>query len=110
MSYTHTRLTYKAKFAGMNYIDLTRGLALVNGKNCSLFTSKDKPRLVLASVRRDSATEQISVAKNTWVVSNACVKAAAAWRRTLRSAGIRRKKQLNTYSRNMRLAMDETHS
>jgi len=110
MSYSHTRLTYSAKIAGMNFIDLTRGLALMNGKNCSQFSSKDKPRLILASVRLNSATEQISVAKNTWIVRNACVKAAAAWRRTLRSAGIRRKSQLNTYARNMRLAMDGTHS
>ena len=93
----------------MNFIDLTRGLALMNGKNCSQFTSDDKPRLILASVRLDSSTEQISVAKNTWIVRNACVKAAAAWRRTLRSAGIRRKSQLNTYARNMRLAMNEDH-
>lgn len=110
MAYTHTRLVYNSQLAGFNYIDLTRGLSLMNAKNCTQFTAKDKPKLITATVRLDSGTETLSVAKNSWVVRNACVKAAAAWRRTLRSAGIRRKSQLNTYARTLRLAMDEDHS
>jgi len=110
MSYTHTRLVYTAKSADDQYIDLTIGLALMNGKNCSQFSSKDKPHLVTGTVRLESAGESISAAKNTWIVRNACVKAAAAWRRTLRSAGIRRKKQLNTYARNPRFAISHRHS
>lgn len=113
MSYSHTRLVYKARVAstvGMNYIDLTRGLALINGKNCSQFTGKDVPISVTASVRLSSSAETVLVAKSTWAVRNACVKAAAAWRRTLRSAGVRRKSQLNTYARNPRFALNEDHS
>jgi hypothetical protein len=109
MSYTHTRLVYTAIGSGSQYIDLTKGLALMNAKNCSQFR-KDKPILVHGSVRLETASERIDAAKNTWVVRNACVKAAAAWRRTLRSAGIYSKKQLNTYARDMRLAMDEDHA
>ena len=110
--YEHTQLVYTARVAGKNYIDLTRGLALMNGKNCSQFSSKDKPLLVHASVRmgQTEPTQAVVAAKNTWIVRNACVKAAAAWRRTLRSAGIRRKKQLNTYARNPRFALDFRHS
>lgn len=109
-SYSHTKLVYKAQVAGINYIDLTKGLALMNAKNCSQFSSKDKPLIVRGTIRMTDAGQVVKAAKNTWVVRNACVKAAAAWRRTLRSAGIRRKKQLNTYARNMRLAYDYRHS
>lgn len=110
-TYEHTQLVYTAQVAGKNYIDITRGLALMNGKNCSQFSSKDKPLLVHASVRmgQTEATQVVRAAKNTWIVRNACVKAAAAWRRTLRSAGIRRKQQLNTYARNPRFALDYRH-
>lgn len=113
MAYEHTRLVYTAKVSGTgnkNYVDLTRGLALINGKNCSQFSDKDKPLVVMASVRLATASEKVRVIKNTWAVRNACVKAAAAWRRTLRSAGIRRKKQLNTYARNPRFAYSADHS
>lgn len=116
VTYTQATLVYSAKTAGDQYIDLTRGLALMNGKNCSQFNSKDKPLLVHGTIRigksdGEAATaESVYAAKNTWIVRNACVKAAAAWRRTLRSAGIRRKKQLNTYARNMRVALDARHS
>lgn len=109
MTYSHTRLVYTAYGTGEHYIDLTKGLALINAKNCSQFKG-DKPIIVHGTVRLETASEQIEAAKNTWVVRNACVKAAAAWRRTLRSAGIRSKKQLNTYARNMRLAYNANHS
>ena len=110
MSYTHTKLVYKAQVAGSNFIDLTKGLALMNAKNCSQFSSDDKPLIVRGTIRMTDSDQTIHAAKNTWVVRNACVKAAAAWRRTLRSAGIRSKKQLNTYARNMRLAYNYKHS
>lgn len=82
----------------------------MNGKNCSQFTNKDKPILVTGTIRMEVASEQILAAKNTWVVRNACVKAAAAWRRTLRSAGIRGRKRLNTYARNPRFALSYKQS
>ncbi len=82
----------------------------MNQKGCEQFSSGDKPHIVTCSVRLSNADNEIRVAKNTWVVRNACVKAAAAWRRTLRSAGIYRKKQLNTYARYPRFAYDENHS
>ena len=109
-SYSHTRLIYKAKVDGKNYIDVSRGMALVNGKNCSQFDSKDRPQLFLCSARLSTSSETLRVAKNSWMVRNSCVKAAAAWRRTLRSAGIRSKKKLNTYARNPRFAFNEGHS
>jgi len=110
MSYSHTQLVYKAELAGKgNYIDVSRGLALMNGKNCSQFSTKDKPLKFMMSIRASTGDELVSAAKDTWIVRNACVKAAAAWRRTLRSAGIRRKNQLNTYARNPRFAMDFRH-
>lgn len=109
MSYSQTRLVYTATGAGHQYIDLTRGLALMNGKNCSQFKG-DKPVVVHGTIRLESSDESVRAAKNTWIVRNACVKAAAAWRRTLRSAGIRSKRQLNTYARDMRLAFNEAHS
>jgi hypothetical protein len=110
MSYTHTRLVYTAASAETQWIDLTRGLALMNAKNCSQFTNKDKPILVTGTIRMEDAAERVYAAKNTWVVRNACVKAAAAWRRTLRSAGIRGRKRLNTYARNPRFALTYKHS
>ena len=110
MSYSHTQLVYKAPLAGPCYIDVTRGLSLINGKNCSQFSSKDKPMKFFMTIRASTDQESVFAAKDTWVVRNSCVKAAAAWRRTLRSAGIRRKQQLNTYARNMRLAWDHRHS
>ena len=82
----------------------------MNGKNCSQFTNKDKPILVTGTIRMEVAGEKITAAKNTWVVRNACVKAAAAWRRTLRSAGIRGRKRLNTYARNPRFALSYKQS
>ena len=109
MSYSHTRLVYTAASAEKQWIDLTRGLALINGKNCSQFTSKDKPILLSGTIRMEAAGETITAAKNTWIVRNACVKAAAAWRRTLRSAGIRGRKRLNTYARNPRFAINAKH-
>jgi len=107
--YTHTRLVYTSVGAGTQFIDLTKGLALVNAKNCSQFR-KDKPIVVHGTIRLEDAGHNVKAAKNTWVVRNACVKAAAAWRRTLRSAGIRRKQQLNTYARDCRFAFNETHA
>jgi len=109
MAYSQTKLVYTATGTGGQYIDLTKGLALANAKNCSQF-KKDKPLMVVGTVRLEAAGERIQAAKNTWVVRNACVKAGAAWKRTLRSAGIRSKKKLNTYAREMRLAMDMNHS
>ena len=109
MSYSHTRLVYTSVGSGTQFIDLTKGLALVNAKNCSQF-KKDKPVVVHGTIRLEDAGHNVKAAKNTWVVRNACVKAAAAWRRTLRSAGIRRKGQLNTYARDCRFAFNETHS
>ncbi len=109
MSYSHTRLVYTSIGAGTQYIDLTKGLALINGKNCSQF-KKDKPILVHGTIRLEDAGHNVKAAKNTWIVRNACVKAAAAWRRTLRSAGIRRKGQLNTYARDCRFAFNENHA
>ena len=53
----------------------------MNQKGCEQFSSGDKPHIVTCSVRLSNADNEIRVAKNTWVVRNACVKAAAAWRR-----------------------------
>jgi hypothetical protein len=108
-SYSQTRLVYTAVGTGAQYIDLTKGLALVNQKNCTQFR-KDKPIIVGGTIRLESAAETVKAAQNTWVVRNACVKAGAAWKRTLRSAGIRSKRKLNTYGKEMRLAMDEDHA
>lgn len=115
MKYEHTQLVYEAQVGDIaldrsNFIDLTRGLALINGKNCNQFSKKDKPYLVTASVRLSEPDETLHAAKNSWMVRNACVKAAAAWRRTLRSAGIRGTKRLNTYAKFPRLAFNGRHS
>ena len=108
--YETTTLTYSAQnAAGAMYIDLTQGLSLLNAKNCSQFKD-DKPLAISGTIRLTSDSESIRAAKPSWVVKNACVKTAAAWKRTLRSAGVRRKSQLNTYAREMRVALDETHS
>lgn len=109
MSYSQTTLVYTAIGVGSQYIDLTKGLALVNAKNCSQFKN-DKPLILSGTVRMESDGERVQAAKNSWVVRNAAVKAGAAWKRTLRSAGIRNKGKLNTYAKEMRLALDMTHS
>lgn len=108
--YEHTQLVYTARNAGIQYIDLTRGLALINAKNCSQFDDKDKPLVAVGTIRMTNAGQTVNAIKNTWPVRNACVKALAAWRRTLKSAGVRRKKQLNTYSRVPRFAMTYKHT
>jgi hypothetical protein len=109
MSYTQTTVVYTAIGTGSQYIDLTKGLSLVNAKNCSQFR-KDKPLILSGTIRMESDNERVQTAKNSWVVRNAAVKAGAAWKRTLRSAGIRNKGKLNTYAREMRLALDMTHA
>ncbi len=109
MSYTQTQLVYTATGTGAQYIDLTKGLALINMKNCSQFR-KDKPLMLSGTIRMETSSEKIKAAKNAWPVRNAAVKAGAAWRRTLRSAGIRNKGKLNTYAKEMRLAMDKDHA
>ena len=110
MAYEVSRLVYKAQNAtGKHYIDLTQGLSLLNGKNCSQFKN-DKPLSVHGSVRTSNSETTLRAAKPSWVVRNGLIKTGAAWRRTLRSAGIRRKSQLNTYAREMRLAFNEDHS
>jgi hypothetical protein len=109
MSYSQTTLVYTAIGTGSQYIDLTKGLALVNAKNCSQF-KRDKPLILSGTVRMESDGERIQAAKNSWVVRNAAVKAGAAWKRTLRSAGIRNKSKLNTYAKEMRLALDMNHA
>jgi len=107
--FSQTTLTYKAGSTKSQYIDLSAGLSLLNSKNCTQFKD-DKPLLFVGTIRLATGSESVAAAKNTWVVKNACVKAAAAWRRTLRSAGIRSKKKLNTYAREMRFAYNEDHS
>lgn len=110
MTYSQTRLVYKSKnLTGTQYIDLSKGLALLNQKNCSQFKD-DVPLNFHGSIRQSDASTSIQAVKNLWTVRNAAVKTGAAWRRTLRSAGIRRKSQLNTYAREMRVAFDDIHS
>jgi len=109
MSYSQTTLVYTATGNGVQYIDLTKGLALVNAKNCSQFRN-DKPLILSGTIRMESDGERVQAAKNSWVVRNAAVKAGAAWKRTLRSAGIRNKGKLNTYAKEMRLALDMSHA
>lgn len=105
-----SRLVYSAKNgSGSHYIDLTQGLALTNLKNCTQF--KDgKPLLVVGTIRLNTANESVRSARPSWAVRNGCVKTEAAWRRTLRSAGIRKKSQLNTYAREMRVAYEKAHA
>jgi len=109
MALTHTQLVYTAKTAKANFIDISQGLAFMNSQNCTQF-KKDKPLLYSGTIRMSSSSESVSAARNSWPVRNACVKAAAAWRRTLRSAGIRRSSKLNTYAKEMRFAFRQEHS
>jgi len=109
MGLTHTRLVYKANTSKQNFIDISQGLSFINSQNCTQF-KKDKPLLYTGTIRMSTAEETVSAARNSWPVRNACVKAAAAWRRTLRSAGIRRKSKLNTYAKEMRFALNQAHS
>ena len=100
-----TRLVFTSANALPQYIDLTAALTMTNGKNFSQF-KRDKPLVISGSVRLDAANQTIEAPKSNWVVRNACVKMAAAWRRTLRSAGIRSKRQLNTYGKELRIAFN----
>lgn len=110
VAYKQNRLVYKPQNAnGKMYIDVSQGLALLNAQNCEQFSKGDKPLKFVMSVRTTNSGETLRVAKDSWIVRNGCVKTAAAWRRTLRSAGIRRKGQLNTYARHMRVALNSGH-
>lgn len=104
-----TRLIYEARQEqAVHYIDLFRGLALVNGKNVDSFENR-KPLVVVGSIRMNTSTEEVEAIKPTWAVRGAINKSVAAWDRTLKSAGLTRK-QLNTYGKEIRYAWDKDHS
>ena len=89
------------------YISLMKGLTLINNKHYPQFR-KDKPQLVIATVRTTKSTGKMVTLRNNWVTRNALVKTAAAWRHMQRKAGIR-KSQLNRYGKELRVAMDLNH-
>ena len=104
-----SRLVYSTKEgAVVNYIDLFRGLCLVNGRNMNQFKN-GKPLMLMGTMRLNTANESVEAIKPTWAVKNALNKSNDAWTRTLKSAGLR-KSQLNTYGKELRVAWDKKHS
>ena len=106
-----TRLIYSADPANENrphYIDLFRGLCLQNMKNMTQF-KKGSPLLIAGTIRLAVDGENVEAISPVWPVKNAFNKADDAWKRTLRSAGLR-PKQLNTYGKELRVAWNEDHS
>lgn len=105
-----TRLIYtcaKNAEGKTHYIDLFRGLCLMNAQNKNQF-KRGKPLMIAGTIRMNKDTETIRAIKTVWPVKNALNKADDAWRRTLKSAGLR-PKQLNTYGNQLRVAWDEGH-
>lgn len=104
-----TRLVYSTPAPStINYIDLFRGLCLVNGRDYNQFKNGD-PLMIMGTIRTSSSTESVEAMKPTWAVKNALVEANAAWTRTLKSAGLK-KSQLNTYGKELRVGWDSSHS
>lgn len=104
MGMEQTRIVYRAARSGSNYIDLTKGLTLVNGKHYTQFNS-DKPQAFTVVARTMDTSNSVETAPTSWAVRNGLVKTAAAWRKMLRKAGVS-KKDLNTYGKELRLALD----
>ena len=102
-----TRLSFTAVRDGNNYIDLTKALTLVNGKHYTQFI-KDHPQAFAVVARTVNTANTIRAAPVSWVVRNALVKTAAAWRTMLKKAGIS-KKDLNTYGKEIRVPLDAYH-
>ena len=102
-----TRMVFTATCDGSNFIDLTKALTLVNGKHYTQF-KKDKPLAYTAIIRLSSAGNRVVAAPTSWAVRNACVKAAASWRKMLSKAGIS-KRDLNTYGKELRIPLDIYH-
>lgn len=104
-----TRLIYSATGTAnyTHYIDLFRGMCLVNGRNMGQFKN-GKPLMVMGSIRLSSSAEEVEAIKPTWASKNAFNKANDAWTRTLQSAGLK-KSQLNTYGKELRVAWDNKH-
>lgn len=93
---------------GTQYIDLTKAMTLVNGQMHYQFKG-DKPLAYMVTVRQSNNGGSIETAGTSWAVRNACVKTAAAWRRMLKKAGVK-KKDLNTYGKELRLTFDSAHT
>jgi hypothetical protein len=108
MGMEQTRLSFKAERTGTNYIDLTKALTLVNGKHYTQFKS-DKPQAFTVVARTMNTANSVECAPTSWAVRNGLVKTAAAWRKMLRKAGVS-KKDLNTYGKEIRMALDTYHS
>jgi len=105
-----TRLIYscaKNSEGKTHYIDLFRGLCLMNAQNKNQF-ERGKPLMIAGSIRMNTDSETVEAIKTVWPVKNALNKADDAWRRTLKSAGLR-PKQLNTYGKQLRVSWDEAH-
>ena len=101
-------MVYKAYDGGTNYIDLTKGLTLHNGKQYNQFKG-DKPLGYMVTARLVNPRSEIKTAPTSWAVRNGLVKTAASWRRMLKKAGVR-KKDLNTYGKELRMTLTEDHS
>lgn len=102
-----TRLIFKATKEGANYIDVTKALTLVNGKHYTQFVN-DKPQAYAMIARLSSIGNQVDGAMTGWAVRNALVKTAAAWKKMLKKAGIK-KSDLNTYGKELRVSLDTYH-
>ena len=102
-----TRLSFTAARTGTNYIDITKALTLINGKHYTQFV-RDKPQAFTIVARAVNTANSIETAQVSWVVRNALVKTAAAWRAMLKKAGIT-KKDLNTYGKELRMSLDHSH-
>ena len=101
-----TTLTYTG--GGTRYIDLSKGLTLLNYRNYDQFKN-DKPQAYVVTARLSNTEASLETIPTSWVHRNALVKTAAAWRAMLRKGGVK-KSDLNTYGKELRLAFDSTHS
>jgi len=104
------KLTMFAQGAS-SYIDVSSALTAINRKQYHQVTRKGVPLVYDCTITfMDAAStdevRRIATLLNNWTVRNSVVKTSAAWKKQLRSAGIRMK-DLSKYGRRLRIPFDE---
>ncbi len=106
-------LRFTTTVSAETYIDLSSAMTAVNRRQYHQFTRKGVPLCYEVTIEEvitnGDAISSVMVAPNTWTTRNACVKAAAAWKKQLRDAGIKLK-DLSKYGRRLRIPLDKTMS